>query len=119
MVASLAVLGRRRGARCTRPVLAGVKCLTEALQHKLRSTEGCQVNAFLLVPGCVNTMIRTRGDRWIEGDAFKPDRAKDEREYNGVKDRVYAAKMWKDRGAWEPSARALRHWATIVWVLLS
>ena len=37
--------------------------LTEALQHALRSTDGCLVNAFLLVPGCVNTMIRTRGDR--------------------------------------------------------
>ena len=51
--------------------------LTEALQHKLRSTAGCQVNAFLLVPGCVNTMIRTRGDKWIEGADFKPDRAKE------------------------------------------
>ena len=39
----------------------------EALQHALRSTAGCRVNAFLLVPGCVNTMIRTRGDRWVEG----------------------------------------------------
>ena len=76
--------------------------LTEALQHKLRSTPGCQVSAFLLVPGCVNTsdcprfelgthrpagplipcatralsVIRTRGDKWIEGADFKPDRAK-------------------------------------------
>eukprot|EP00316_Scyphosphaera_apsteinii_P021188 CAMPEP_0119320040 /NCGR_PEP_ID=MMETSP1333-20130426/51225_1 /TAXON_ID=418940 /ORGANISM="Scyphosphaera apsteinii, Strain RCC1455" /LENGTH=362 /DNA_ID=CAMNT_0007326637 /DNA_START=27 /DNA_END=1115 /DNA_ORIENTATION=+ len=80
---------------------AAVKVLTEALQHKLRS-ENCMVNAFLLVPGCVNTMIRTRGDKWIEGADFKPERAKDEREYNGVKDREYAAKMWKERGAWEP-----------------
>ena len=31
------------------------------------------MNAFLLVPGCVNTMIRTRGDRWVEGAAFKPE----------------------------------------------
>jgi len=81
---------------------AGVKVLTEALQHKLRSVEGCKVNAFLLVPGCVNTMIRTRGDKWVEGADFKPDRAKDEREYNGVKDRAYAAQKWKERGAWEP-----------------
>ena len=50
----------------------------------------------------VNTMIRTRGDRWIEGAAFKPDRAKDEREYNGVVDRAYAAEKWKERGAWQP-----------------
>jgi NAD(P)-dependent dehydrogenase (short-subunit alcohol dehydrogenase family) len=81
---------------------AGVKVLTEALQHKLRSTAGCQVNAFLLVPGCVNTMIRTRGDKWVEGSDFKPDRAKDEREYNGVKDRAYAAQKWAERGAWQP-----------------
>ena len=81
---------------------AGVKVLTEALQHKLRSTAGCKVNAFLLVPGCVNTMIRTRGDKWIEGADFKPDRAKDEREYNGVRDRAFAAQKWKERGAWQP-----------------
>jgi short-subunit dehydrogenase involved in D-alanine esterification of teichoic acids len=62
---------------------AGVKVLTEALQHKLRSTDGCRVSAFLLVPGCVNTMIRTRGDRWVEGNDFTPARAKDEREVPG------------------------------------
>ena len=60
------------------------------------------MSAFLLVPGCVNTMIRTRGDRWVEGAAFKPGRAKDEREYNGVKDRAYAAQRWAERGAWQP-----------------
>ena len=38
---------------------AGVKALTEALQHSLRSTEGCQVNAHLLVPGFAYTgMVR-------------------------------------------------------------
>ena len=81
---------------------AGVKVLTEALQHELRSTAGCKVSAFLLVPGCVNTMIRTRGDKWVEGADFKPDRAKDEREYNGVRDRAYAAQKWAERGAWQP-----------------
>ena len=30
---------------------AGVKAVTEALQHGLRTTEGCQVTAHLLVPG--------------------------------------------------------------------
>ncbi len=30
---------------------AGIKSLTEALQHDLRNTEGCQLNAHLLVPG--------------------------------------------------------------------
>jgi len=29
------------------------------------------VSAFLLVPGCVNTMVRTRGDKWVEGADFK------------------------------------------------
>lgn len=81
---------------------AGVKVLTEALQHKLRSTDGCRVSAFLLVPGCVNTMIRTRGDRWVEGNDYKPERAKDERGYNGVVDRAYAAQKWAERGAWQP-----------------
>ena len=38
---------------------AGVKAITEALQHTLRNTEGCQVNAHLLVPGFVYTgMVR-------------------------------------------------------------
>ena len=80
---------------------AGVKVLTEAMQHQLRTVAHGRVNAFLLVPGCVNTMIRTRGDKWIEGAAFKPDRAKDERAYNGVRDRAYAAQKWRERGAWE------------------
>jgi NAD(P)-dependent dehydrogenase (short-subunit alcohol dehydrogenase family) len=38
---------------------AGVKAVTEALQHELRNTEGCQLNAHLLVPGFTYTgMIR-------------------------------------------------------------
>jgi NAD(P)-dependent dehydrogenase (short-subunit alcohol dehydrogenase family) len=32
---------------------AGVKALTEALQHELRNTEGCQISAHLLIPGHV------------------------------------------------------------------
>merc|ERR1712138_761 len=65
---------------------AGVKVLTEALQHKLRTTTDCQVNAFLLVPGFTATMINTRGDKWVEGDAWKPESARNEREYDGVQD---------------------------------
>ncbi len=34
---------------------AGVKAATEALQHDLRSTEGCQLSAHLLVPGFTYT----------------------------------------------------------------
>jgi NAD(P)-dependent dehydrogenase (short-subunit alcohol dehydrogenase family) len=38
---------------------AAVKAVTEALQHNLRNTEGCQVSAHLLVPGFAYTgMIR-------------------------------------------------------------
>jgi NAD(P)-dependent dehydrogenase (short-subunit alcohol dehydrogenase family) len=39
---------------------AGVKAFTEALQHELRNTEGCQVSAHLLIPGFVYTGL-TRG----------------------------------------------------------
>jgi NAD(P)-dependent dehydrogenase (short-subunit alcohol dehydrogenase family) len=41
---------------------AGVKAYTEALQHELRNTEGCQVSAHLLIPGFVFTGM-TSGDR--------------------------------------------------------
>jgi NAD(P)-dependent dehydrogenase (short-subunit alcohol dehydrogenase family) len=41
---------------------AGVKAYTEALSHELRSTEGCQVTAHLLIPGFVFTGL-TAGDR--------------------------------------------------------
>ncbi len=34
---------------------AGIKALTEGLQHDLRNTEGCQVSAHLLVPGFTYT----------------------------------------------------------------
>mmetsp|Transcript_60912 Transcript_60912/g.145163 ORF Transcript_60912/g.145163 Transcript_60912/m.145163 type:complete len:300 (-) Transcript_60912:74-973(-) len=36
---------------------AGVKVLTEGLQHELRSRDGCKVEACLLVPGWVNTEL--------------------------------------------------------------
>ena len=39
---------------------SGVKTLTEGLQHTLRETPGCKVNAFLLVPGWTITMIGAR-----------------------------------------------------------
>ena len=38
---------------------AGIKAVTESLQHQLRSTESCQVSAHLLIPGFTYTgMIR-------------------------------------------------------------
>lgn len=41
---------------------AGIKVLTEGLQHELRNTPGCRVTAHLLVPGFTFTGI-TRGNR--------------------------------------------------------
>jgi NAD(P)-dependent dehydrogenase (short-subunit alcohol dehydrogenase family) len=41
---------------------AGIKVLTEGLQHTLRNTPGCQVGAHLLVPGFTFTGM-TRGPR--------------------------------------------------------
>ncbi|MEZ2129871.1 MULTISPECIES: SDR family NAD(P)-dependent oxidoreductase [unclassified Sinorhizobium] len=41
---------------------AGVKVFTEALQHELRNTEGCELSAHLLIPGFVFTGL-TKGDR--------------------------------------------------------
>ena len=40
---------------------AGVKVLTEGLQHSLRTTPGCQVSAHLLVPGYTFTGMTARG----------------------------------------------------------
>ena len=39
---------------------AGVKAVTEALQHNLRNTENCQVSAHLLVPGFTYTGMMRR-----------------------------------------------------------
>lgn len=55
----------------------------------------------MLVPGCVNTMIRTRGDKWVQGDAFDPAKAQDERSYDGVASREFSAQRWKARGTGE------------------
>jgi NAD(P)-dependent dehydrogenase (short-subunit alcohol dehydrogenase family) len=40
---------------------AGVKVFTEALQHELRNTPGCQVSAHLFIPGFVFTGLTARG----------------------------------------------------------
>ena len=83
---------------------AGVKALTEALQHKLRNVSGCKVNAFLLVPGWTITMIGTKGKRWLQGDAFDPATAQDERSYDGVFDAAVAREKLEARGAWPASS---------------
>jgi NAD(P)-dependent dehydrogenase (short-subunit alcohol dehydrogenase family) len=40
---------------------AGVKAFTEALQHELRNTAGCQVSAHLFIPGFVFTGLTANG----------------------------------------------------------
>lgn len=82
---------------------AGVKALTEALQHKLRNVPECKVNAFLLVPGWTITMISTKGKRWLQGDAFDPATAQDERSYDGLFDPDVARQKLEARGAWPAS----------------
>ena len=48
---------------------AGIKVLTESLQHSLRNTPGCQLSAHLLVPGSTFTAMTARGQ------TEKPDHA--------------------------------------------
>jgi NAD(P)-dependent dehydrogenase (short-subunit alcohol dehydrogenase family) len=47
---------------------AGVKVVTEALAHELRSTEGCAITAHLLIPGFTFTTL-TKGDRTEKPEA--------------------------------------------------
>jgi NAD(P)-dependent dehydrogenase (short-subunit alcohol dehydrogenase family) len=42
---------------------AGVKVLTEAVQHQLRNTAGCRLSAHLLVPGWTDTAINRKEKR--------------------------------------------------------
>jgi NAD(P)-dependent dehydrogenase (short-subunit alcohol dehydrogenase family) len=42
---------------------AGVKVLTESLQHQLRNTSGCRISAHLLVPGWTHTAINRKAAR--------------------------------------------------------
>ncbi|MDP7373218.1 MAG: arginine--tRNA ligase, partial [Candidatus Poseidoniaceae archaeon] len=49
---------------------AGVITLTEGLEHKFRSTEGCNITAFLLIPGWVNSMLSYKTNRRLNGDSF-------------------------------------------------
>ncbi|CAE8602400.1 unnamed protein product [Polarella glacialis] len=79
---------------------SAVKTLTEGLQHTLRSTPGCKVNAFLLVPGWTVTMIATKANQRLQGDSWNAAMAQDERSYDGVADRTAAAEKLMARGAW-------------------
>ncbi|WEX76728.1 SDR family NAD(P)-dependent oxidoreductase [Sinorhizobium numidicum] len=56
---------------------AGVKVFTEALQHELRNTEGCQVSAHLLIPGFVYTSLTAQGRTEKPAGAWTPDQTVD------------------------------------------
>ncbi|WP_137133821.1 SDR family NAD(P)-dependent oxidoreductase [Rhizobium sp. FKY42] len=52
---------------------AGVKAFTEALQHQLRNTEGCHVEAHLLIPGFVYTGLTANGRTEKPAGAWTPE----------------------------------------------
>ncbi|HVY20553.1 MAG TPA: SDR family NAD(P)-dependent oxidoreductase [Bauldia sp.] len=56
---------------------AGVKVLTEGLQHTLRNTPGCQVSAHLLVPGWVHTGLTARDGGPKPAGAWAPEQVID------------------------------------------
>jgi len=56
---------------------AGVKVLTEGLQHSLRNIEGCQVTAHLLVPGSTFTGMTARGRTEKPPGSWTPDQVID------------------------------------------
>jgi NAD(P)-dependent dehydrogenase (short-subunit alcohol dehydrogenase family) len=56
---------------------AGVKAFTEALQHELRNTAGCQVNAHLFIPGFVFTGLTARGRTEKPAGAWMPEQTVD------------------------------------------
>jgi NAD(P)-dependent dehydrogenase (short-subunit alcohol dehydrogenase family) len=56
---------------------AGVKVLTEGLQHTLRNTAGCKVSAHLLVPGWVHTGLTARDGGPKPPGAWTPEQVID------------------------------------------
>jgi NAD(P)-dependent dehydrogenase (short-subunit alcohol dehydrogenase family) len=56
---------------------AAVKAFTEALQHELRNTEGCRINAHLLIPGHVFTGLTARGRTEKPSGAWTPEQTVD------------------------------------------
>jgi NAD(P)-dependent dehydrogenase (short-subunit alcohol dehydrogenase family) len=56
---------------------AGVKVLTEGLAHALRSIEGCQVTAHLLVPGSTFTGMTARGRTEKPPGSWMPEQVVD------------------------------------------
>lgn len=56
---------------------AGVKVFTEALQHALRNTEGCKVEARLFIPGFVFTPLTANGRTEKPAGAWTPEQTVD------------------------------------------
>lgn len=56
---------------------AGLKAFTEALQHELRNTADCRINAHLLIPGFVFTGLTARGRSDKPDGAWTPDQTVD------------------------------------------
>jgi hypothetical protein len=56
---------------------AGVKALTEALQHELRNTQGCRISAHLMIPGHVFTGLTSRGRTEKPAGAWTPEQTVD------------------------------------------
>jgi NAD(P)-dependent dehydrogenase (short-subunit alcohol dehydrogenase family) len=56
---------------------AGVKAFTEALQHELRTTDGCAVTAHLLIPGFVFTDLTAQGRTEKPAGAWTPQQTVD------------------------------------------
>jgi NAD(P)-dependent dehydrogenase (short-subunit alcohol dehydrogenase family) len=56
---------------------AGVKVFTEALQHELRSREGCKLSAHLLIPGFVFTSLTAKGRTEKPKGAWTPEQTVD------------------------------------------
>ena len=56
---------------------AGVKALTEALEHELRNTEGAKVRAHLLIPGFVYTPLTASGRTEKPAGAWTPEQTVD------------------------------------------
>jgi NAD(P)-dependent dehydrogenase (short-subunit alcohol dehydrogenase family) len=56
---------------------AGLKAFTEALQHELRNTQGCQISAHLLIPGFVFTALAAHGRTEKPAAAWTPEQTVD------------------------------------------
>src|SRR5437879_7071043 len=56
---------------------AGVKALTEALQHELRNKPGCRISAHLMIPGHVFTGLTARGRSEKPPGAWTPEQTID------------------------------------------